>query len=123
VRGTTRTAARSEAIAASGAEPVIADPDRVATVAPALAGVGVVCMLLGAATGPADSVAALHGPRLEMLLTRIVDAPVRAFVYEGDAGAELASSVCERSRIPFARVAVAAPPATVADAIESLLLS
>jgi nucleoside-diphosphate-sugar epimerase len=121
VRGTTRSADRCEAIAKVGAEAAVADPDRVATVAPLLAGVAVVCVLLGAARGSHEEVAALHGPRLEMLLTRIIDAPVRAFVYEGDPGASLVSSVCERSRIPYALVHVGDEPLAVADSIDQIL--
>jgi uncharacterized protein YbjT (DUF2867 family) len=110
-RGTTRDARRLDQIEKAGAEPVIADPDRVATLAPALAQVGVVCVLLGSAHGTAQALSELHSTRLEMLLTRILDTPVRGFVYEsaGTAGAELlaagasiVSSFCERSRIPFA---------------------
>jgi uncharacterized protein YbjT (DUF2867 family) len=111
VRGTTRDAGRVEAIEATGAEAVVADPDRVVTLAPALSGVAVVCVLLGSADGPADAVAALHTERLEMLLTRVLDTPVRGFVYESSgsvdaavlsAGGALVDSFCSRSRIPFA---------------------
>jgi hypothetical protein len=42
--------------------------------------VTLVCWLLGSASGP--NVADLHGPRLETLLERLVDTPVRGFVYE-----------------------------------------
>jgi hypothetical protein len=61
--------------------------------------------------GPPDAVAALHSERLEMLLTRVLDTPVRGFVYESSgsvdgavlsAGAALVQSFCSRSRIPFA---------------------
>jgi hypothetical protein len=47
---------------------------------PQLAGVSVVCWLMGSA----DACAAgdLHGPRLRTLLERLVDTPVRGFVYE-----------------------------------------
>jgi hypothetical protein len=98
-------------IEAVGAEGWVCDPDRVGTVAPALAGVSAVCVLLGSARGSRDALAALHGPRLEMLLTRILDTPVRAFAYEAsgtvdagvlDAAQRLVSSFCSRSRIPFA---------------------
>jgi hypothetical protein len=97
-------------ISAAGVEAVVADPDRVGTLAPALAGVGVVCVLLGSATGPPEALAALHGDRLAMLLTRVLDTPVRGFVYEAsgsvdlpllEAGASLVSGFCARSRIPF----------------------
>jgi uncharacterized protein YbjT (DUF2867 family) len=123
VRGTTRSAERCAAISAAGAEAIVADPDRVVTVVPALGGVSVVCVLLGGATGSAEQLEALHGPRLEMLLTRIIDAPVRAFIHEGPAGAAVVSSFCSRSRIPFAVVGVDDTAAEIADVIESRLLS
>ena len=77
VRGTTRDAARIRAIEAAGAEPVVADPDRLATLMPAIGGVTVVCWLMGTADAPD-----LHGPRLESMLEHIVDTPVRGLVYE-----------------------------------------
>ena len=77
VRGTTRDRDRFDAIAAAGAEPVLADPDRVGTLVAALDGVTIVVWLLGRATG--DD---LHGPRLRALLEKLVDTPVRGFVLE-----------------------------------------
>lgn len=71
-----------EAIAAAGAEPVVADPDRVSTLMEALRGVTAVGVLLGSAAGSAQELQALHGPRLEMLLTKLVDTTVRGVVYE-----------------------------------------
>jgi uncharacterized protein YbjT (DUF2867 family) len=82
VRGTTRRPERTEAIRAAGAEAVVADPDRVGTVMEAIAGVTVVCILLGSAEGPPEQVAALHDSRLQMLWERLVDTPVRGVVYE-----------------------------------------
>ncbi|HEU4980737.1 MAG TPA: hypothetical protein VFT14_05930, partial [Solirubrobacterales bacterium] len=40
---------------------------------------------------------AIHGPRLERLLERLVDTPVRAFVYEGSGGVE--PKVLDRGRM------------------------
>jgi nucleoside-diphosphate-sugar epimerase len=80
VRGTTREPARLAEIEASGVEAVVADPDRLGTIMAELSGVSVVCWLLGSAAG--DSAADLHGPRLRTLLERLVDTPVRGFVYE-----------------------------------------
>jgi len=88
----------------------VADPDRVVTLAPALAGVAVVCVLLGSAEGSAPALSALHGDRLAMLLTRVLDTHVRGMVYEASGSVEsnvLAGGVsrvrsfCSRSRIPF----------------------
>ena len=81
VRGTTRSEARTDAIAAAGAEPYVGDPDRVATLMEAIAGVTVVVWLLGSAEGErADE---LHAGRLRMLCEKLVDTHVRGLVYEG----------------------------------------
>jgi uncharacterized protein YbjT (DUF2867 family) len=77
VRGTTRDRARFEAIAATGAEPVLADPDRVGTLVAALDAVAVVVWMLGRVADPE-----LQGPRLRALLERLVDSPVRGFAFE-----------------------------------------
>jgi nucleoside-diphosphate-sugar epimerase len=83
VRGTTRRPDATAEIVASGAEAVVADPDRLATLLLHIEGVSVICWLLGSASGDPDDVAALHGARLRSLLERLVDSPVRGFVYEG----------------------------------------
>ena len=82
VRGTTRSPDRLAAIDAAGAESARADPDRLGTLMPALAGVSAVCWLMGSASGPAEGVAELHRARLQTLIERIVDTPVRGIVYE-----------------------------------------
>jgi 3-hydroxyisobutyrate dehydrogenase-like beta-hydroxyacid dehydrogenase len=111
VRGTTRDPGRRAELEAAGVEALVADPDRVATLAPALAHVVVVYVLLGSVTGTPEQVAALHGPRLEMLLSRMLDTTIRGIVYETagsvDAavlrgGAEIVRQVCAGSRIPYA---------------------
>jgi hypothetical protein len=79
VRGTTRGPASVE-IEAIGAEAAVADPDRLGTVTALLGDVAVVCWLMGSASGA--NVPDLHGPRLDSLLERLVDTPVRGFVYE-----------------------------------------
>ena len=81
VRGTTRAPARLTDIEASGAQGVVADPDRLGTIMGQLAGVSVVCWLMGSVDR--ESAADLHGPRLQTLLERLVDTPVRGLVYEG----------------------------------------
>src|SRR5213078_1435393 len=100
VRGTTRRAARVAEIEASGAQAAIADPNRLGTLLPELEGLAAICWLMGSAVGEPELIAALHGPRLESLLEKLVDTPVRGFVYEAggtvqrtrlDAGAEIAS--------------------------------
>ena len=109
VRGTTRSEDRLAAIEAAGAEAAIADPDRPGTVLELVGDVTVVHWLLGSAVGEPESVAAIHGPRLERLLEKLVDTPVRGFVYEAsgdvglvrlEGGAELVSRAAETWRIP-----------------------
>ncbi len=110
VRGTTRTEDRRPPIEAAGAEAFVGDPDRIGTLAPALAHVGVACLLLGSATGSDEQLAALHSTRLDMLLERMLDTTVRAVVYETAGtiapavlavGAEHVRHACERSLIPY----------------------
>ncbi len=111
VRGTSRGAEGLAEIEAAGLEPARADPERPGSVLDLVGDVTVLIWLLGSATGPAEDLAAIHGPRLESLLERLVDTPVRGFVYEGagsvDAGllasgAELARNAERTWRIPVA---------------------
>jgi uncharacterized protein YbjT (DUF2867 family) len=97
VRGTTRDPARTEAIAAAGAEPYVGDPDRIGTLMGALTGVTVLCWLFG---GVLD--ADLHGGRLRMLLEKLVDTPVRGVVYEPALaeGERIARDAAQRWQIP-----------------------
>ena len=101
VRGTTRDPARRPAIEKTGAQAVVADPDQVGTIIAALEHVTVALILLGSARGSAPALAALHGPRLEMLLTRMVDTTIKGVVYEarGSVDSELlkAGSVAVRA--------------------------
>ena len=85
VRGTRREAARLPDVEGAGAEAVVADPDRLATLMPALEGVSAVCWLMGTAGGGSGGAAGadeLHGARLESMLEHIVDTHVRGLVYE-----------------------------------------
>ncbi len=81
VRGTTRDPGLVGDIEATGAQGVVADPDRLGTVMAQLAGVSVVCWLMASVDGAAAP--DLHGARLRTLLERLVDTPVRGLVYEG----------------------------------------
>ena len=119
VRGTTRADARRAEIEASGVEPFIGDPNVVGTLTPALAHVGVACILLGSAVGTEEQLAALHGTRLDMLLERMLDTTVRGVVYQAagsvgpvllGAGADRVRYACERSLIPYE--VLTADPAT-----------
>jgi uncharacterized protein YbjT (DUF2867 family) len=82
VRGTSRREQGLAAIGAVGIEPALADPDRVGTLVELLGDVAVVFHLLGSASGEAEALAATHGPRLERLMEKVVDTPVRGVVYE-----------------------------------------
>jgi uncharacterized protein YbjT (DUF2867 family) len=109
VRGTSRREEGLAAIEAAGIEPALADPDRVGTVLELVGDVAVVFHLLGSAAGEPEALAEIHGPRLERLLEKVVDTPVRGFVYEAvgsvDAavlagGAELVEIASRTWRIP-----------------------
>ena len=62
----------------------------------ALAGVTIVCWLMGTATGDPERVAALHDGRLRMLWEKLVDTPVRGVVHE--AAGPLPAAVLARGR-------------------------
>ncbi|MEA2417917.1 MAG: hypothetical protein QOE60_123 [Thermoleophilaceae bacterium] len=107
VRGTSRASGRLADIEAAGVEGVVADPDRLGTIMGQLAGVTAICWLMGSASGPTG--ADLHGPRLETLLERLVDTPVRGIVYEAAgtvdpgllaSGAAAVRAAAERWRMP-----------------------
>ena len=83
VRGTSRTEEGLVAIEEAGIEPARADPERPGTILDLVADVTVVLWLLGSAQGSGEDLATIHGPRLEGLLERLVDTPVRGFLYEG----------------------------------------
>jgi uncharacterized protein YbjT (DUF2867 family) len=109
VRGTSRDAGGAGALEAAGLEAAIADPDRPATVLDQVHDVAVVVWLLGSALGEPELIAAIHGPRLERLLEKLVDTPVRGFVYEAAgrvqahhlrAGAEVVRAAARRWSIP-----------------------
>lgn len=82
VRGTSRSEAGRALIEAAGLDAAVADPDRPGTILDLCGDVTVVIWLLGSAAGEGDLVAAAHGARLERLLEKLVDSPVRGFLYE-----------------------------------------
>jgi uncharacterized protein YbjT (DUF2867 family) len=125
VRATTRDPRRLAAIADAGAEAVLADPDRLATLLPALDQVSVVVLPLGSAVGTPELVSALHGPRLAALLEKLIDSPVRGVVYEATGtvdesvlarGAEQVATACARSRIAYELVFAEPAELTLATA-------
>jgi hypothetical protein len=81
-------------IEAAGIEAALADPDRPASLLELVGDVTVVYWLLGSAAGSEENVEAIHGPRLERFLERLVETPVRRFVYE--AGGSLEGSILAR---------------------------
>ena len=103
VRGTTRDRGRFDAIAAAGAEPVRADPDRVGTLVAALDAVAVVVWLLGRASGTPEQLAALHRERLRAFFETVVDTVVRGVVLEpaGDGDAAIAREAASTWAIPL----------------------
>jgi uncharacterized protein YbjT (DUF2867 family) len=111
VRGTSRREEGLAAIEAAGIEPALADPGAPGTVLDLVGDVATVYWLLGSAEGPAENLEAIHGPRLERVLERLVETPVRRFVYEADGsvdsailerGTSIVQAAGERWRIPVA---------------------
>ncbi len=99
-------------ISGSGIEGVVADPLRLGTLLPHLAGVTVVVWLLAGVPDPE-----LHDARLGSLLEKLVDSGVRGFVYEEGPGAALVRAAGERWRMPVA----VAPYEGLEGAVESVL--
>jgi uncharacterized protein YbjT (DUF2867 family) len=109
VRGTSRREAGLAAIEAAGIEPALADPHDPGTVLDLVGDVAAVYWLLGSAAGRAETLEAIHGSRLERVLERLVETPVRRFVYEGEGsvdaailerGSSIVRAASERWRIP-----------------------
>jgi uncharacterized protein YbjT (DUF2867 family) len=94
VRGTSRRKQGLAAIEAAGIEPAPADPERPDTLLELVGDVAAVYWLLGSAGGTPAQVEAIHGPRLERFLERLVETPVRRFVYE--AGGSVEAAILER---------------------------
>ena len=128
VRGTSREPGGLEAIEAAGLEAALADPDRPGTVLELCGDLGVVVWLLGSAAGNRESLEAIHGSRLERLLEKLVDTPVRGFAYEAtgsagsaplDGGREIAERAGETWHIPVALITKErSEPGWAADAAE-----
>ena len=134
VRGTSRTEAGLAEIEAAGIEPALADPLLPGTVFDQVGDVTVLAWLMGSAGGDAEDVEAIHGAKLESLIEKLVDTPVRGFAYEArgtagpaalERGREILANATTRWRIPVALLdADPADPSwgeAAGDAIESLL--
>jgi uncharacterized protein YbjT (DUF2867 family) len=133
VRGTSRGPAL-DAIAEAGLEAAVADPDRPGTVLELCGDSAVVVWLLGDAEGDQGTVTAIHGSRLERLLEKLVDTPVRGIVYEAAgraassdlaAGRAAVEEAGERWSIPYAVLEQSRDAdgwrAAAADAVERVL--
>jgi hypothetical protein len=88
---------------------VLADPERPASILDHVGDATLVFWLLGSALGEPGVIAAIHGPRLERLMEKLVDTPVRGFVYEAagrvqrhhlERGAGIVREAAGRWRIP-----------------------
>ena len=110
VRGTTRKQERVAELEEAGIEPWIGDPDKIATVHYSMENATILCWFLASAEGTPESVDSLHGTRLEMMLERTIDSPVRGVLYEatgsvgGEAlcrGAGAVERLCDRNEIPW----------------------
>jgi uncharacterized protein YbjT (DUF2867 family) len=115
VRGTSRREEGLAPIEAAGIEPALADPAQPGTVLDLVGDVAVVLWLLGSAQGESEAVASIHGTRLDRLLERLVDTPVRGFVYEAAGsldpvllarGREAVEAASDTWRIPAGFVSV-----------------
>jgi uncharacterized protein YbjT (DUF2867 family) len=111
VRGTSRRREGLDAIEAAGLEAAQADPAQPGTVLELVGDVAVLVWLLGSARGKEDELAAIHGRSLRRVLERLVETPVRRFVYEAAGtvgprllgeGEKLVHEAGERWRIPVA---------------------
>jgi uncharacterized protein YbjT (DUF2867 family) len=109
VRGTSRREQGLAAIEAAGIEPALADPMLPGTLLDLVGDVAAVYWLLGSAGGEPEKIEAVHGTRLERFLERLVETPVRRFVYEAagsvdpatlQRGAAIARTAGETWRIP-----------------------
>ncbi len=111
-------------IEAAGLEAAEADPDLVGSVVELCVDVTVVAWLLAEARG--DAAAELNSERLGSLLHKLVDSPVRGFVFEAPAdgrGVELVEDAIARWRLPAEIVRAPRGEAgwgeAVADAVEA----
>jgi uncharacterized protein YbjT (DUF2867 family) len=128
VRGTSRRQEGLVAIEAAGIEAALADPGQPGTLLELIGDVAVVHWLFGSAQGRPEEVQAIHGARLERVLERLVETPVRGFVYEAagaapDAylvrGGVIVRAAGEAWRIPVE--VVAADPEDPASWTEEML--
>ena len=115
VRGTSRREDGLAPIEAAGIEPALAHPGRPDTVLDIVGDVSVVVWLFGSAEGEQEELSAIHGPRLDRFLEKLVETPVRGFVYEAAGsvdpillarGRESVGAAADTWQIPVASVLV-----------------
>jgi uncharacterized protein YbjT (DUF2867 family) len=133
VRGTSRRDEGLAAIEAAGIESAAADPTRPDTVLELVGDVTVVAWLLASAQGSDEELAAIHGPRLDRLMEKLVETPVRGFVYEAAGsvdpillarGRDAVDAAAETWRIPLGTLlSDPADHATWADPVDVWLES
>jgi uncharacterized protein YbjT (DUF2867 family) len=120
VRGTTRDPERAAELERAGIEAVVADPYRLATLMPHVANTTVMCWLMASAVG--EDVEALHRTRLQTVLERLVDSPVRGMVYE--AAGSLAPGLLREGAAAVRRASLIwQMPAAIVDADPSDLFA
>ncbi len=115
VRGTSRDRDSLDRIEAAGLEPGLADPDRPGTILELCGDVSLVVWLLGSAAGGSELVEAIHGPRLERLLEKLVESPVRGFAYEAAGDVEPAILAAGRAVVERASATWRIPVAFIDD--------
>jgi nucleoside-diphosphate-sugar epimerase len=116
VRGTSRTPAGLAQIDAAGFEAAEADPLLPGTVLELVGDVALVVWLLGSAAGESDPAGGVNGERLESLLARLVDTPVRGVVYEAAGSAPADSLARGRELVAEASATWSIPAAVIEDA-------
>ncbi len=93
------TAERREEAEGAGAEAVLGDPDRLASLRGALEHVTIACWLMAGVDGAPEKAEALHGSRLEQFLASAVDSTLRGFVYERGGNVVASETLDEGERI------------------------
>jgi uncharacterized protein YbjT (DUF2867 family) len=115
VRGTSRRTEGLAAIEAAGIEAALADPARPDTILGLVGDVTAMVWILASAEGGEEELAALHGPRLDRTVERLVETPVRGFVYEARGsvdpvllarGREALEAASERWQLPLSTILV-----------------
>lgn len=92
------------AIEEAGFEAVLVDPAAPGTVLDHVNDVAVAIHLLGRVPAEEAAAGGLHSERLASLLRRLVDTPVRAFVYEPGNGRDVVEEAGSTWRIPYSLV-------------------